>query len=75
MKVRAKQLGFYNHTKRKEGVVFELEPIDGLDPNGKPKHFSVEDQFSEAWMERVEDDVPISKPGKKQPQRKTGTEG
>jgi hypothetical protein len=57
MKVKAKQLGYYDHKRRQEGVVFDL-----LDK----KH------FSKKWMEWVDDDSvevehvkPSARPRKK----------
>lgn len=45
MKVKATRLGFYGYLRRKPGAVFALSD---------PKH------FSEKWMEKVEDDTPVT---------------
>jgi hypothetical protein len=39
IKVRAKQLGYYDHLRRKEGIEFSI---------AKPEH------FSERWMEKID---------------------
>lgn len=38
MKVKAKQLGFYNHRRQKEGQVFHIKAVS---------------EFSEVWMEAI----------------------
>lgn len=55
MKVQATKLGYYDHKRMREGEVFELSPIKGL-RNGEPKTYSPEEQFSDKWMEKVNDD-------------------
>lgn len=54
MKVRATQLGYYNHVRRREGDVFTLVEMKDADGN----QISAEDQFSQRWMEPVDDDTP-----------------
>lgn len=53
MKVRAKRMGYYNHLRKREGVIFEVEP----------KH------FSDKWMERIEDDTPLVNEPSDEPRR------
>lgn len=76
MKVRATRLGYYNHIRRREGDVFELEPttrIKGYDDpikrdqvrlhpelNWERETITVEMQFSPLWMEKVDDATPTS---------------
>lgn len=43
MKVRAKRIGYYNHLRKREGVVFKVDP----------KH------FSDKWMEKTEGETPV----------------
>lgn len=57
MKVRAIKQGYYDLFRRREGEVFELKEIKGLDRTGKPVTYSPEEQFSERWMEKVDDKV------------------
>lgn len=57
MKVRAKRLGFYNHSRVREGTVFHLKPRKGKFWDKEQQKFveriqSPEEQFSELWMER-----------------------
>lgn len=47
MKVRAIKLGYYNHSLRKPGAVFNLK--------------LGEKEFSQKWMEKVEDEVESKK--------------
>lgn len=54
MKVRATQRGYYDLTMRKEGDVFELKPVKGLDGKGNPVLYSAEQQFSKKWMESLD---------------------
>lgn len=54
MLVRAKQPGLYDHKLRKEGEVFELKPLKGLDSERKKRSWTPEQLFSERWMERVD---------------------
>jgi len=77
MKVRATQLGFYAHGRKRPGQEFDLKPRKGKkmppEPEGgypkgidiKPVDhvFTPEEQFSDTWMEKVEDE-PVGK-GKK----------
>lgn len=51
MKVRATRLGFYGHSRRKEGQVF---------------HISGEKAFSKEWMEVVDANSKPPKPSKKE---------
>ena len=68
MKVRATKLGYYDLLKRKEGDVFELKEIKGLDMNGKPVTYSPQDQFSSKWMEKFDSAQAVkSKAGSKKP--------
>lgn len=48
MKVRVRdgRIGFYNYERRRSGQVFEL-----VEP----------ELFSERWMEKVDDDVPLDR--------------
>lgn len=66
MKVRAKRLGFYDYSRRKEGDVFTLKEIKGLDRDGKPVTYSAESQFSDKWMEKLEGYSQARAKGKKQ---------
>ncbi len=53
MKVRAKALGYYGDRRRKEGDIFELvERIVG--DKEKRRTLSVDQQFSEIWMEKLD---------------------
>lgn len=72
MKVRAIELGYYEHARRKPGDVFYLKPYEIslrdemgalVKENGKFKKVtvSVEEQFSDTWMEKVEDEAPPQK--------------
>jgi len=66
MKVRAKGeadtwVGFYHHVRRRGGDVFALIPVETV-RNGKPVMIPPERQFSEKWMEKVEESLPESKP-------------
>lgn len=56
MEVRATKEGYHAHRLRKVGEVFELEPVHGLDAQGKKKTFTVDMQFADFWMEKIEDD-------------------
>lgn len=54
MRVRAIQLGYYGMQRREEGEVFELKPTKALNKKtGLMEVVSVEQQFSNKWMERV----------------------
>jgi len=64
MKVRAKELGYYDEKRRRPGEVFELEEREGFTRNensGKAtkKVWSAEEQFSEKWMEKVDADDAV----------------
>lgn len=63
IKVKAKQLGYYDLKRRREGDIFELADRKGFrkDASGKltPMVVKAEDQFSEKWMERVDAHVPV----------------
>lgn len=70
MKVRAIRQGYHDNKRRREGDEFELKPIKGYGFDDKgvkiEKEFSVEQQFSEKWMEKIEGDVePVVKKSKK----------
>jgi len=68
MKVRATQLGYYNHRRRFEGDIFDLEvlTIKRQDKDGKFKEIRLtpEQQFSPKWMEKIETDQ-VERPKKK----------
>lgn len=65
MKVRAIEKGYYGMDRIKPGEIFHLVPVKGkkLIKNAMgreelvPHVFSVEEQFSSKWMEKVEDDA------------------
>lgn len=64
MKVRATQLGYYDHRRRKPGEVFELIEVKGFTKDPKtekvsPLTLSPEQQFSENWMEKVDESTPV----------------
>jgi hypothetical protein len=65
MKVRATMLGYYGHERRYPGDVFTLEPIKRMrkDKEGKLREVTIraEQQFSERWMEKVEETVPAKR--------------
>jgi hypothetical protein len=63
MKVRATKVGYYGMSLRRAGTVFNLAPVKGLDASGKPVTYSVEQQFSHRWMEKIGDDY-AAKPSK-----------
>ena len=58
MRVRAKLPGYYDHVRRRPGDEFTLRVIKGhiQGPDGKlsPKVFSVDEQFSSIWMEKID---------------------
>jgi hypothetical protein len=61
MKVRALRIGYYDHVRRREGDVFELKPVKGHKREGGklvPHVFTVEEQFSHVWMEKVAKNTP-----------------
>lgn len=65
MKVKAKRIGFYDYARRREGDVFTLKEIKGLDRDGKSVTYSAESQFSEKWMEKLEGNSQAKAKGKK----------
>lgn len=85
MKVQALTDGYYDENRIRKGDVFELKVRKGITIDRKtgkkvPYEFSVESQFSESWMRKVEPGngpiqfeeeelnlpgVKIRKPGKK----------
>ena len=53
MLVKAKRLGFYEHLRRREGSVFTL--IDRvIEKDGKKFTLTAAQQFSDIWMEKME---------------------
>lgn len=66
MKVKAMKPGYHNHRLRKEGEVFDLVPIEGLSNDRKKKIFQSEEQFSEAWMQKL-DAKSVAKRAKEAP--------
>lgn len=68
MKVRAIKQGFYNNSQVEVGKVFELQPIIQKGFNDQKEVVEViipvEDQYSEVWMEKVQEDVPLTTPKK-----------
>jgi hypothetical protein len=67
MKVRVKQgkSGFIYGSMRKEGSEFTLKPVghSTVIVDGSPATISIEEQFSDNWMEKIE--KPKAKPGPK----------
>lgn len=68
MKVRATALGYYKDKRRPPGEVFILKPykrkFEEIDPQTKFKVkreeiITADQQFSERWMERVEQDTNV----------------
>lgn len=53
MKVRAKRMGYYNHLRRREGVIFEVDPKC----------------FSDMWMEQIESEVVVNESSDETPRR------
>lgn len=53
MKVEATKKGFFNKKLIREGEVFEINPIE-VGEGKKKKAYSVDDQFSESWMKKVD---------------------
>jgi hypothetical protein len=70
MRVRATALGYYGHKRRREGQEFVLEPIKRLrkqkDGSMREIVISAEQQFSNKWMERL--DQPAAPVEKKDPE-------
>jgi len=74
MRVKAKDIGqkysgYYGHRRRKPGDEFVLEPIKRLRMDAKTGQMreitiSVEQQFSERWMERLDPPTTAKKPVK-----------
>jgi hypothetical protein len=62
LKVRALRTGYFEHIRRHENDVFVIRSKDGYIKTGTgkliPKHFSAKDQFSESWMEIVDEATP-----------------
>lgn len=54
MKVKATQLGYHDHRRRRPGDVFVLRPIKKMDGSV----ITAEKQFSKNWMEKVDASVP-----------------
>jgi hypothetical protein len=48
MLVKATQIGYYGHLRRRAGDVFELKPV-----KGKKVTLSIEEQFSSKWMRKL----------------------
>lgn len=61
MRVKAKRTGYIDHHLKKAGDVFELVERKGLDRHGKAIVLSPEMQFSEKWMERLDDKIEVPK--------------
>jgi len=62
MRVRATQTGFLNNRRYREGAVFELVERKYIKTTGRGRKrkkeeltFSAKDQFSEMWMEELDD--------------------
>lgn len=84
MLVRATEKGYYGTVLREPGQIFRLKQIEGLsqvetkNAAGKvikvetvKKTFTVEEQFSERWMEKIEDPSSV-KSGKGSAKSKVG---
>ena len=61
MKVRATRTGYYGHKRRREGEVFDLNPVK----NKKGTVIPAEAQFSDVWMEKVDASTKSKKPESK----------
>jgi hypothetical protein len=64
MKVRAKTMIYYDDMRRREGEVFELKPIKLVRRDEKTKTETVklltpEMQFTEEFMEKVDENVKV----------------
>jgi len=68
VKVKPTCLGYYGDKRRREGEVFDLVPRQ----DRKGKIITVEEQFSEVWMEKVDDATPEFAPSRKQAPMKPG---
>lgn len=74
MRVRATALGYYGDIRRKEGDVFDLVARTVGDKE-KRRNLTVEQQFSETWMERIDEDGrPIKSVKKSEPEQKEEVE-
>jgi hypothetical protein len=60
MKVQATQLGYYQHKRRREGEIFDLVEIKGVDKEKNPITISPEAQFSKKWMKALDDAPKVS---------------
>jgi hypothetical protein len=67
MLVIAKQLGYYDNKRRREGEEFLLEEVSYKDSLGNKCILTVEEQFSQKWMEKVESDFPKKKAKEQKP--------
>ena len=72
MRVRVKsgEKGFIYGSLRNEGNEFTLKPVKGL-KNGKAVTFTINQQFSDTWMEKLPDKA---KEGSGQEAEKEGSE-
>ena len=74
MKVRAKMLGYYGGRRYREGeefVIVEREGHRKLKTDVLEKiELSVQDQFSEKWMEPVDGEAPVKKEKKSRAEKK-----
>lgn len=65
MKVRATRLGYYGHVRMKTGDVFDLVEVEGFKRNkagkNEPCTFSPKEQFTDTWMEAVDDKEVVTK--------------
>jgi hypothetical protein len=63
MKVQAMSNGYYCEQRIRKGDVFELKERRGFSKdergNKVPYHYSVQSQFSDRWMRKVEDGQPV----------------
>jgi hypothetical protein len=65
MLVKAKRIGYYNLKRRREGDVFELKEMTGYKKIGDKLEkvaITAEQQFSDSWMEQVEEDDGDERP-------------
>lgn len=54
MRVRATQMGYYNHKRVRVGQEFVLTEQRGVDADRKPIILTPEDQFNARWMEKLD---------------------
>jgi hypothetical protein len=54
MRVRATQMGYYNHKRVRVGQEFVLIEQRGVDADKKPIVLKPEDQFCARWMEKLD---------------------